>query len=176
MRRRSGVLILLALLLGGALALRALLPPAPSDEQKTDTLFAARFADAHGQLQSISQWRGQWLIVNFWASWCPPCLEEMPELSDLQDQYSQRGMVVLGITTDDAAKMQEFGRANPVSYPLLAGDFAAMQLAEQLGNDKGILPFTVVLRPDGSVALRYFGRLDIKKLEHTLTALLSHSG
>src|ERR1051325_6762894 len=87
----------------------------------TQSLFAAIYPDASGQAQVVNQWRGKLVVVNFWATWCPPCREEMPELSQLQDQYRERGLVVLGISTDDIAKMREFNIDTKVSYPLLAG-------------------------------------------------------
>src|SRR5947209_7882989 len=67
----------------------------------TQALFAAAYPDASGHAQAVSQWQGKLAVVNFWATWCPPCREEMPELSQLQDQYRDRGVVVLGISTDD---------------------------------------------------------------------------
>ncbi len=138
----------------------------------SDSLFAAQFSDANGNMQPLAQWRGRVLIVNFWASWCPPCREEMPELSQLQDKYRDRGVVVLGISTDDAAKMQQFAREAPVSYPLLAGDAAGLDLATTMGNDRDVLPYTVILRRDGSVAINHFGRIDSLELESALAPLL----
>lgn len=170
MRRRAGVLIALALLAAGSLLLWLMLP-APQNQPDTAALFAASFPDAQGQPQALSQWRGKLLVVNFWASWCPPCLEEMPELSALQRKYAGQGVVVLGISTDDAAKMQEFAHSTPTSYPLLAGDFDAMQLAAQLGNDRGVLPYTVLVRGDGSVVWQHFGRLDMQALKQALGPL-----
>lgn len=170
MRRRAGVLIALALLAAGGLLLWIMLPP-PQNQPDTAALFAASFPDAQGQPQALSQWRSKLLVVNFWASWCPPCLEEMPELSALQSKYAGQDVVVLGISTDDAAKMQVFARSTPTGYPLLAGDFAAMQLAEQLGNNRGVLPYTVVIRADGSVVWQHFGRLDMQALEQALSPL-----
>ncbi|OIQ82331.1 thiol-disulfide oxidoreductase ResA [mine drainage metagenome] len=138
----------------------------------TANLFAAQFTDAFGNAQRLDQWRSKIVIVNFWATWCPPCRDEMPELSALQDKYRARGVVVLGIATDDAAKMQQFAKDMPVTYPLLAGDMPAMDLAASLGNDRDILPYTVILRRDGSVAARHFGRIDSQALESILAPLM----
>ena len=135
-------------------------------------LYAANFTDANGKLQALRQWQGKIVVVNFWATWCPPCREEMPELSRLQDQYRDRGVVVLGISTDDVAKIREFAKDVRVSYPLLAGDMAGMDLAASLGNDKGVLPYTIVIKADGTVAKTYFGRVDQSLLEQTLLPLI----
>lgn len=176
MRTYARVLIALAvagtLVLVAAAWLRAGSPTASND---TKTLFAAAFPDGGGQTQAFSQWRGKVLVVNFWATWCPPCREEMPELSQLQEKYRGSGLVVVGIATDDVEKMREFAQQNPVAYPLLAGDFEATNLAAGLGNDKNILPYTVVLRRDGKVVVSYFGRLDMGTLEQALQPLLSTS-
>lgn len=138
----------------------------------TGSLFAAKFSDTQGNLQPLNQWQNQIIIVNFWASWCPPCRDEMPELSALQEKYRARGVVVLGISTDDAAKMQQFAQQAPVSYPLLAGDALAMDLATTLGNDRDVLPYTIILRRDGSIAASHFGRIDSPSLERALISLL----
>lgn len=180
MRSRARVLIALAALgVVGLIALQAMRPsPAPDapdavPANAASVLFAAAFPDAAGQMQTLRQWRGKVMVLNFWASWCSPCREEMPELSALQAKYRAHGLVVLGVSTDEAAKMQQFARETPVDYPLLAGDFEAMELAASLGNSQGILPYTLVMRRDGSIAARYFGRLDIRALERTLLPLLS---
>lgn len=142
---------------------------APAD---TASLFAASFTDTQGRSQPLAQWRNRVLVVNFWASWCPPCRDEMPELSDIQDRYRELGVVVLGISTDDAAIMQQFAQMSPVSYPLLAGEAAAMDLAIELGNQRRALPYTIVLRRDGSIAASHVGRIDPASLERTLLSIL----
>lgn len=179
MHRRARLLIICAgVALGAALLLatvKRFAQPAqveaPASASSSD-LFAAKFTDAQGSMQPLEQWHNQVIIVNFWATWCPPCRDEMPELSTLQDKYGARGVVVLGISTDDAAKVQQFSRESPVSYPLLAGGSQAMDLAATLGNDRDVLPYTVILRRDGSVAASHFGRIDSRALESALSPLL----
>jgi thiol-disulfide isomerase/thioredoxin len=141
----------------------------------TRPLFAATFPDSQGRTQALSQWQGKVLLVNFWATWCPPCREEMPELSRLQEKYRSGGLAIIGIATDDVNKMWEFAQQNPVAYPLLAGDFEATNLAAGLGNDKDILPYTVAIGRDGKVVASYLGRLDMGVVEQTLQPLLSIS-
>jgi peroxiredoxin len=175
MRILTRLLIVLVLLLAaGVFAYRML---APADESSPATsgvpaLFAATFLDQDGKAQPLSQWRGKVVVVNFWATWCPPCKEEMPELSAFQQKYANRNVVVLGLSTDDVTKIREFAQQAPVQYPLLAGDFQAMALAESLGNNKGVLPYSVVISPDEHISRTYFGRLDMKKLEQDIKALI----
>lgn len=177
---RKLVRILAGLVVAGLVALfivRTAFPTwwpgmAATEKNSTQPLFAASFPDAGNHVQMLSQWRGQVIVLNFWATWCPPCKEEMPELSAFQKQYRGSGLTVLGVSTDDVAKIAEFVQNAPVSYPVLSGDFAAMGLAEGLGNDKGVLPYTVLIARDGHVAATYFGRLDMQALEHDVRLLL----
>ena len=141
----------------------------------TQTLFAAKFSDVSGKPQAISQWKGKLIVVNFWATWCPPCREEMPELSRLQEQYQGLGLVVLGISTDELDKIREFVKENPVSYPLLSGEIDAMNVGQSLGNDKGVLPYTVIIKPDGNIAKTYFGLVNQTQLKEILLPLMSAS-
>jgi thiol-disulfide isomerase/thioredoxin len=175
---RTYARVLIALAVAGTLVLVAaawLRAGSTTASTDTKTLFAATFPDGRGQTQAFSQWRGKVLVVNFWATWCPPCREEMPELSQLQEKYRASGLVIIGIATDDVDKMREFAQQNPVAYPLLAGDFEATNLAASLGNNKNILPYTVTIGRDGKVVVSYFGRLDINVVEQALQPLLSTS-
>lgn len=178
MRPDARLLIPLLLAIVAALtAIKALSPDrsgsGSANALSTEALFSASFPDPGGKIQALSQWRGQVLVVNFWATWCPPCREEMPELSRLQEKYQSAGLTVLGISTDDVDKMQEFAQKNPLAYPLLAGDFEAASLAASLGNNKSVLPYTVVVGRDGQVAATYFGKLDMRALEQDLQPMLS---
>ena len=139
----------------------------------TQALFAANLPDPSGKTQAVKQWQGKVAVVNFWATWCPPCREEMPELSQLQDKYRGQGVVVLGIAADELDKVNEFSKSMPVSYALLVGDFEGMNLAQSLGNHTGVLPYTVILGTDGHVVKNYFGRINLQQLEQTLLPLLA---
>jgi peroxiredoxin len=165
---------LVVLAAAGLFAYRMLTPADESTPAASGVpaLFAATFPDQDGKAQALSQWRGKVVVVNFWATWCPPCKEEMPELSEFQQKYGKRNVVVLGLSTDDVTKIRKFAQQAPVQYPLLAGDFEAMALAESLGNNKGVLPYSVVITPDGNISRTYFGRLDMQKLEQDIKALI----
>lgn len=171
---RIVVRVLIGVVVLAAAALLVFKFAAPPKKPQFDSapLFAASFPDQQGRTQALAQWRGQVVVLNFWATWCPPCREEMPELSALHDKYRGQGVTVLGLSTDDAPKIRDFAQKTPVSYPLLAGDFEAMQLAESLGNHRGVLPYTVLIGRDGHIATLYLGRVDSAMLEQNLLKLL----
>jgi peroxiredoxin len=137
----------------------------------TAELFATTLPDENGQQQAISQWKGKVIVLNFWATWCPPCREEMPELSALNTEWHDKNVIVLGIALDEIGLIKEFDEENNISYPLLADEENGANLAFNLGNDKSALPYTVIIKPDGSIANTYFGRISKTLLEETLVKL-----
>ena len=140
--------------------------------QTTAPLFAATLPNEKGQPQQLKQYQGKIVVLNFWATWCEPCREEMPELSQLHDAYKNKNLVVLGVAVDDVAAISEFSKETKVSYPLFAADVQGMDIAAGLGNDKSALPYTVIIKADGSVAKTYFGRITKPLLEQALSNLL----
>jgi peroxiredoxin len=143
--------------------------------QATQDLFAATFPDQNGQLKALKPYIGKIVVLNFWATWCEPCREEMPELSSLHDAYKDKNVVVLGVAVDDVGNISEFSKQTKISYPLFAADDAGMSLAANLGNSKSVLPFTVIIKADGSVAKTYFGRVTKPLLEQALLPLMNNA-
>lgn len=130
-------------------------------------------SDLKGQPQSLGQWRGKMLVVNYWATWCAPCREEMPAFSRLHERYNGKGVQFVGISIDDAAKIAEFQKTTPVSYPLLIGDITSMENSAKLGNTRQALPFTAVFDRDGNLAMTKLGRYSEVDLERHLNELIS---
>ena len=128
--------------------------------------------DTAGIQHQLSNYKGKWVLVNYWATWCPPCREEMPELSQLYDEYKNKNVVVLGLAVDELGLVKEFAQATPVSYPLLAAENDGMTLSLNLGNDKGILPYTVIINSNGRVIKTFFGRINKSLLSSILNPLL----
>ena len=141
----------------------------------TLSIFDVILNDLQGKPQSLGQWRGKVLVVNYWATWCHPCREEMPGFSRLQDKYRDKGVQFVGISIDDAAKIVEFQKDTPVTYPLLIGDIGAMKNSADLGNTRQALPFTAVFDRQGKLALTKLGRLSENALEPELAELSSRS-
>lgn len=138
----------------------------------TQSLFASQLLNTNGVSQDLSAYKGKIIVLNFWATWCPPCREEMPELSQLHTEYQHKNVVVLGIAVDELALVREFSLATPVSYPLLVSENADMALAEDLGNSQSVLPYTVIIDASGAVTNTYFGRINKSLLESALRPLL----
>jgi peroxiredoxin len=139
----------------------------------TAELFATTLPDENGIPQALSQWQGKTIVLNFWATWCPPCREEMPELSALNTEYQDKNVIVIGIALDDVALMKAFTEENQISYPLLSAEETGANLAFNLGNNKSALPYTVIIKPDGTIAKFYFGRISKTLLEVALLEILS---
>jgi thiol-disulfide isomerase/thioredoxin len=116
----------------------------------------------------LSQWRGQVVVLNFWATWCAPCREEIPDFVALRTQYRPNGVEFIGIAIDNSASVEQFLQRLPVNYPILIGEGAAHRLARQLGNPSGALPYTIVLDRSGDVVLSHLGRLSRATLESAL--------
>lgn len=138
----------------------------------SQAFYSASFADEKNMQQPMQTYQGKILVVNFWATWCPPCREEMPELSALQQQYASQNVQVLGLAIDDVETMQTFQKENPVDYPLFSAEMQGMDIADGLGNHKGGLPYTVIIDANGQVIETYLGRVSKPLLEKTLSKLL----
>jgi len=139
--------------------------------ESTQAFFAATFLDANAKPQALKQWQGKIIVLNFWATWCQPCREEMPELSELNTQYKDKNVIVLGLAIDDVKMIQDFIKETKISYPLLAAEEGGMDLASSFGNNKSVLPYTVIIKPDGGIAKTYFGRISKQQLEAALIKL-----
>ena len=142
-------------------------PEAPA----ISALWQLEFPDVSGSTQALSQWRGQIVVLNFWASWCAPCREEMPDFVELRTQHNQKGVEFIGIAIDNAANVTQFLQKQTVNYPILIGEGAAHSLTRQLGNTSGALPYTIVFDRDGNIALTHLGRLPRATLDNVLIKL-----
>jgi len=135
-------------------------------------IFAAAFPDLAGQRQPLAQWRGKVVVLNFWATWCPPCRQEIPGFVKMQEQYGDRGLIFIGLALDEKDKVQAFVRENAVNYPILLGDDSAYELAGAIGNQQGGLPFSAVLDRSGKIVAAKVGGLSEKDLERLVAPLL----
>ena len=116
--------------------------------------------DIDGVLRSPEDYDGKVLVINFWASWCGPCREEMPILVDLQKKYGDRGLQIIGIALDNLEAVKAFAVSYGVDYPLLLGEPAATRLGMQLGNKIGGIPYTIVVDRNGKVVHQIAGLVE----------------
>lgn len=144
------------------LAAEATLP----DQSAANSLWSSTLNDQKGKAYPLAQFKGKPMILNFWATWCEPCRDEMPEISALASAHPD--IAVLGLAIDEAAAVHEFVESTPVSYPLLIAENEGMPLAEALGNNKGVLPYTVILSKEGEITHIFFGRVNRDMLEKAL--------
>ncbi|AQV95559.1 alkyl hydroperoxide reductase [Cupriavidus necator] len=152
----------------GALAGHFVFAPKPAGDQAVETFFLTRLPDPAGTDLDLGKLRGKTVVVNFWAPWCGPCVEEMPELTALHEEYKNRQVEFVGIGIDSAANIQQFTQKVPVAYPLAVAGFAGTELSRNFGNSAGGLPYTVVINPDGSVKYRKMGRVTAEELRSVL--------
>jgi thiol-disulfide isomerase/thioredoxin len=163
-----GIPLALAALAAGIWLAQARYAPKTPAASAVDALWQLQFPDVRGHDQPLSQWRGQVVVLNFWASWCAPCREEIPDFVTLRAQFQPKGVEFVGIAIDNQANVAQFLQHLPVNYPILIGEGAAHSLARQLGNPSGALPYTIVLDRDGHIVLSHLGRLPRVTLENAL--------
>jgi thiol-disulfide isomerase/thioredoxin len=123
-------------------------------------------------MHGVDEWRGKVLVCNFWATWCPPCREEIPLLVSQRDALASKGLEVVGIAVDSAPKVAEFAKTAKISYPILVAEASGIGLMRELGNRSGALPYTVFLDRDGTIVARKLGALHRPELERILQKLL----
>jgi thiol-disulfide isomerase/thioredoxin len=138
--------------------------------QAESAIFSAQLPDLKTKPQRISQWKGKPLIINFWATWCGPCREEIPEFIALQKQYSGK-VQFLGIAIDEVKDVAIFAQQYGINYPSLIGEANAMELMRKEGNQLGGLPFTAIYNAKGERIAIELGRLKKEKLENYLKEL-----
>ncbi|MET0346661.1 MAG: TlpA disulfide reductase family protein [Casimicrobiaceae bacterium] len=161
---------LLALAAGAYIARTAFVPsPVGKD---ASALLGVALPDLDGREQRLEQWRGKVLVVNFWATWCAPCREEMPQFIKAQSELGAKGLQFVGIAVDDAGKAQQFAKEINLNYPTLVGGMGAMQLSNTLGNDLMALPFTVVVGRDGKIVHTQLGPLKQPQLDALVAKLI----
>lgn len=146
--------------------------PLTPAERAVQDLFALSLPNHEKQTQKLEQWRRRPLLINFWATWCAPCVDEIPELSALQKELGQKNLQILGIGIDKLDNIAEFQGKHQIGYPLYGAGFEGAQIAQHLGNGAGGLPFTVLISADERVFKVYSGRLQMSVLRQDIQTML----
>ena len=128
--------------------------------------------DINGTIQPFSQWNDKVVLLNFWATWCPPCRREMPDFIDVYERYKDQGFVVVGVGIDDEKKVAEFVDHLGVSYPILVGGRTAMKVSHLYGNRHGALPYSIIIDRNGVIRYRAGGFMPKNTLINQITPLL----
>lgn len=129
------------------------------------SFWATPWVDPAGKPLHIQQYQGKPLLINFWATWCPPCVEELPMLNAFYLQNKAKGWQVLGLAIDRVEMVQRFLHQNPIDFPVAMAGLGGAELGRSLGNVSGGLPFTVVVDSAGAIAQRKLGRVSADNLQ-----------
>ena len=163
-------IIALIALVAGIFVQRAAQTPVESVTAQPALDFS--FPDVNDKMLAISDWRGKVLVINFWATWCAPCLQEIPEFMKLQAEYQARGLQFIGVAIDEKQPVQAYLQRIDINYPvMLAGD-AGIALSQQLGNVINAVPFTLIVNQAGQIVYRQPGELSNAQILEYVTPLL----
>jgi|GEM_PF-50225 len=157
-------------LCGAGASLWHRLPRAVSDSA-AQAFWQASLNDPQGTPVAMTSFQGKPLLLNFWATWCPPCVQELPLLNRFYAEHRAKGWQVLGLAIDQPSSVRQFLQRLPLDFPVVLGGIAGTDMVRALGNEKGSLPFTVLFAASGDILMRKMGQLTEQDL-HTWAALL----
>jgi len=167
--------ILLIIIIGfisgfAGLYLNKNLSPSINNPQ-TEIFFNSISKDKDNNSVSLTQYKNRWLLVNFWATWCAPCREEIPELNELFENNKNIHLVAIAI--DEIEAVNKFLTKTPINYEsLISNDIEGVEISKSLGNERGVLPFTVLIKPNGKIQEVFFGKLNMKSLNAYLKNII----
>ena len=138
----------------------------PRTEPAAQTDF--NLPDMQGKSHSLAAWPDRLIILNFWATWCPPCREEIPAFIELQNRHGADGVQVVGIAIDTLEQVERYYQTTGMNYPVLMGGEDAMRIMTDFGNNSGSLPYSVIIGRQGQIIARKLGAMTLDELEGIL--------
>lgn len=136
------------------------------------TLLTTPMVEIQNQSLSLDQYRGKVLVVNFWATWCPPCREEIPHFIEVQESLKEKGVQFAGIALDQPAMVTDFLRYYPINYPVLMADESIGLIMRDIGNPTKGLPYTLIYDRQGQLKEKIMGGIDKQRLQELLAPLI----
>ena len=133
---------------------------------------AFELTDVDGARRSAGEWDGRVVVLNFWATWCPPCRREIPAFIDLQEQYGAEGLQIVGVAIDQQDLVQPYIESMGVNYPVLVGELDALDVSRDYGNRYGQLPYTVFIDRQGVIRAVERGEVQRERAQALIEPLL----
>ncbi len=171
MKRITVTLLVAVFALAGGIASKLILSRLEQSAEMILPTFS--LPDLSGKLHSISEWQGKIRVINFWATWCPPCRKEIPDLIALQQAYATKGVEVIGIAIDDREAVADYLKETKINYPVLMGSDEGVTLARQLGNTVDAIPFTIIVNLQGKIIFRQPGEFSKEKILEIITPFIN---
>lgn len=170
MKQTTVLIIAAAVALAGGIWLQS--KNQPETQSEAMELPNYRLPDLTDNERSPSEWRGKIVIVNFWATWCPPCREEIPEFIALQQEYQGRGLQFVGIAIETKESVEKYLDFVDINYPMLVAGDQGIILTQQWGNSAGILPFSLIFNQQGRMIHKQAGQLSRAKIVEIIEPLI----
>jgi thiol-disulfide isomerase/thioredoxin len=145
-------------------------------KKAVDALYALTLPDLEMHNQALSQWKNKTLLINYWATWCAPCREEIPALIRIQTRSSAKNVQIVGIALDSPDQVRAFAKSLGINYPVFIANMGTLDLMHAQGDDMGALPFTIVLSPGGGSAQTHLGALTEAQMESLIAEAGKNSG
>jgi thiol-disulfide isomerase/thioredoxin len=177
-RAKTNILLLVAAVIAlgaGYWAAQLLHAPKAPDDAASGFIDLAGI-DLDGKPRQLSEWRGKVIVLNFWATWCPPCKEEIPLFIATQTRLGASGLQIVGVAIDEPPEVAAYQKQAAINYPILIADTRVYKVMEAYGNTHGGLPFSVVIDSKGVVRQRKLGAFRGKELDELLATLLPKAG